>query len=90
MEQRRSSCLEEPLFQKRTYSWGRCTTEFRSNALQNVSCLEFLVGLFVCLLEHFLFELFDLGLRYFRCLALPHALRGHTSREYVAPLLCVL
>ena len=42
MEQWRSSCLEEPLFQKRTYSWGRCTTEFRSNALQNISCLELL------------------------------------------------
>ena len=52
MEQQRSSCLEEPLFQKRSYSWGRCTTEFRSNALQNVSCLEFLTynAFCVCLI----------------------------------------
>ena len=27
VEQWRSSCLEEPLFQKRTYSWGQCMTE---------------------------------------------------------------
>ena len=33
----------EPLFQKRTYSWGRCTTVFRSYALQNISRLEFLI-----------------------------------------------